>query len=314
MIKLISIVMVCLVSTALAAVEVRFIKTPVVQSGVIMLTDIAKLSGDAKAVEKLSTVEIGRTAKAGRVRIVQTGTLKQFYINPVVPIKNIDFYNEGKIEVLTEAKFLPGSEIEALAREAIEKKYRKNKMYEVTLKGIPQSISVPLKNWYMDIELGRNFDAKGREVVYVIINHNNTVFRRIKIQAEIKVYEDVVFSTRFIKRGSKISESDLEVRNIETTNINRPVVRTKKDIIGKETKRSLNRERMVLFSSIDEPFLVKRGMKTRIQVKMGDGVIYAMAIARENGREGDVVRVQNNKSKKMIRGTVAADGTVWVQN
>jgi flagellar basal body P-ring formation protein FlgA len=295
-------------------VMVRFKDRVIVDGTKILLTDIAEISGDPISVEKLSTVEVGKNGKPGRVLTLRTGTIKQFFINPVIPLSDIHFFNEGDVVVEREAEYITSLFLEDTVRSYIKAKYKENTLYEVDLHGVPKEVAVPKDDWYLTIETGDRFDARGRELINLTFMHKGTVHKRVRIKAHISVFEDVVFATRFIKRGSIVSPADLEMRNVETTNINRPIVHSFNDVVGKTMKRTLNRERMMYHSFIDEPFLVKRGVKTRLKTRVGTGVIYTTAIARENGRKGDVVRVQNSKSKKMIRGTVGEDGSVWVLN
>ncbi|MGL1903560.1 MAG: flagellar basal body P-ring formation chaperone FlgA [Fibrobacterales bacterium] len=297
-----------------AEVTIRFQDRVIVDGTTIMLTDIAEITGDAIQVEQLATVEVGTNGKPGRVSTMRTGTIKQFFINPVVPLNEIHFYNEGSVVVEREADYLSSAFLEDTLKAFIEKKYKANTLYEVTFQAIPKTTAVPKADWYLKIDTGERFDVRGRELLYLEIIHKGAIHKRIRVKATIAVFEDVVFATHFIKRGSSVSVADLELRNVETTHINRPLVHSFDEVVGKTMKRSLNRERMMYYSFIDEPFLVKRGVKTRLKTRLGTGVIYTTAIARENGRSGDVVRVQNVKSKKMIRGTVGDDGSVWVLN
>ncbi|MGL1937258.1 MAG: flagellar basal body P-ring formation chaperone FlgA [Fibrobacterales bacterium] len=297
-----------------AEVSIRFKDRVTVDGTTVMLTDIAEITGDPMRVEQLASVEVGANGKPGRVLTVRTGTIKQFFINPIVPLKEINFFNEGTVVVEREADYLSSAFIEDTLRTFIEKKYKENTLYEVTFQGVPKTTAVPKSDWYLKIDAGERFDVRGRELLYLEIIHKGAIHKRIRVKANIAVFEDVVFASRFIKRGSSVSIADLEMRNVETTNINRPLVHSFEDVAGKTMKRSLNRERMMYFSFIDEPFVVKRGVKTRLKINVGSGVIYTTAIARENGRIGDVVRVQNVNSKKMVRGTVGDDGSVWVLN
>ena len=83
-----------------------------------------------------------------------------------------------------------------------------------------------------------------------------------------------------------------------------------KDLIGKVARRTLLPGQPIPVNAIREPFLVMQGKIAPVVFEEGGLTISSNALALQNGSAGDVVSLRNVESGIVIKGTVAADGTV----
>ena len=122
-----------------------------------------------------------------------------------------------------------------------------------------------------------------------------------------------VVSTRVIYPGQTVEASALEeiaLRKAPRTSAAYAVA--VEDLEGKVARRTLLPGKLVPLSSVREAYLVERGASVQVVFTAGALTISATAVTLEPGSAGDMVKLRNLDSGKVISGVVMADGTVRV--
>jgi flagella basal body P-ring formation protein FlgA len=81
---------------------------------------------------------------------------------------------------------------------------------------------------------------------------------------------------------------------------------------GKVARRTLLPGRYINAAALRQPFLVDKGAAVVLTFTAGGLSISASAVSLEAGSPGDMVKVRNVDSGKVVSGTVMDDGTVQV--
>jgi len=81
-------------------------------------------------------------------------------------------------------------------------------------------------------------------------------------------------------------------------------------LLGKVARRTLLPGQPIPVNAIRDPYVVTQGKTAMVVFEAGGLVITSHATALQNGGIGEVVSLRNNDSGTVIKGTVAADGTV----
>jgi len=84
------------------------------------------------------------------------------------------------------------------------------------------------------------------------------------------------------------------------------------ELEGKVAKRTLLPGRYIPAAAIREAWLVEQGASVQVYFTAGALTISATGVTLQPGAAGDLVKVRNIDSGKIISGTVMADGTVRV--
>lgn len=84
------------------------------------------------------------------------------------------------------------------------------------------------------------------------------------------------------------------------------------ELDGMIARRTLLPGRYIPVSSLREAWLVERGAAVQVTFVAGALVISATAVTLEPGAAGDLVKVRNLDSGKVLSGTVMADGSIRV--
>ena len=116
---------------------------------------------------------------------------------------------------------------------------------------------------------------------------------------------------RIVYPGQTIApEAVEEVPFKATGRLTGPVAQSLDEVTGKVARRTLLPGHLIPVSSLREPYLVEAGAPV-LAMFVHDGLtITATAVSLEPGALGDMVRLRNPDSGKVVSGVVLADGTV----
>jgi len=84
------------------------------------------------------------------------------------------------------------------------------------------------------------------------------------------------------------------------------------DIQGKVARRTLLPGRYIPLASVRDAWLVEQGATVQAVFVSGPLTITAAAVSLQPGSPGDLIKVRNVDSGKVLSGTVLADGTIRV--
>lgn len=122
------------------------------------------------------------------------------------------------------------------------------------------------------------------------------------------VAADTVVALRTLRAQSVISEGDV---GLEPGNVS-GAAETLDEVIGREARVALYKDRPVLVGDTTAPALVDRNQIVPFLFVAGPLVIAAEGRALERGGEGDLIRIMNTASRTTVTGMVMADGSVAV--
>ena len=125
--------------------------------------------------------------------------------------------------------------------------------------------------------------------------------------------EIVLIPSRVIYPGETVSADALkEVELKPGKQAPEAVAVTLAELEGKVARRTLLTGRYIPLSSLREAYLVEQGAAVEVVFVSGALTISASAVTLEPGSAGDLVKVRNIDSGKILSGTVMADGSIRV--
>ncbi len=130
--------------------------------------------------------------------------------------------------------------------------------------------------------------------------------------AIVQAQDTAVVPTRVIYPGETVSADQLNVVTVTNPNLSGGYARTKEEIVGMVTKRTLLPGRTIPTSGLREAFAVKRGGSVRLTFAIGSMLISASGTPLTDASVGELIKVRNLDSGSIVSGTVMADGTVQV--
>jgi flagellar basal body P-ring formation protein FlgA len=135
----------------------------------------------------------------------------------------------------------------------------------------------------------------------------------IFVSAVIKSYESVIVLTRPVQRGEVITRGHLSLEKMDVSNTRGDFATQFDQVEDKEAARNMPTGAILGLKSVVVPPLVKR--KDKVIISSGQtGVSVQMSgTALMDGTKGQVIRVKNDGSGRIISGIVVEPGVVLVK-
>ena len=133
--------------------------------------------------------------------------------------------------------------------------------------------------------------------------------RTLNVELFVDAKVAVLRTTSFIKRGEPLDGKVEKVELLLSAIRGKPFVGDPSKVVARV---SIPSGEVVLERFVEVPFAVKRGQLVKIVAKKGGIYVETLGRALQNGRVGDIIRVKNVYSGKVIEGRVENEETVVV--
>ncbi|MDP1707792.1 MAG: flagellar basal body P-ring formation chaperone FlgA [Gammaproteobacteria bacterium] len=132
------------------------------------------------------------------------------------------------------------------------------------------------------------------------------------VPVAIKLYGEAVVAARPLAMASVLKLQDVRMAQVELSAGAAGVLTDPQQVVGKVLRRPLPGDMVVTLDSLEEPRLVRRDEQV-ILVAEGSGMEVRMqGRALTDGVAGELIKVRNLGSKRVIEGTVVAPGLIRV--
>ena len=135
---------------------------------------------------------------------------------------------------------------------------------------------------------------------------------RTWIKAEVRVFDDVVVASTPVARNDFVNSNDVKLTRRELAASSRRPFTEIEEVIGKQARRTLEPNEILTTDKLQQPTLVRRNSPVVMVLETGLLRIDVPGVAQENGKAGELIKVKNPTSGKIIQGTVVDERTVKV--
>jgi len=212
-----------------------------------------------------------------------------------------------------EPQILTADEIEKGAVDHLEKSlpWEKDSL-EINVYYKGKDIALPPGKKELVYKTMGSHQKAGRIPMYLEIRVNNNFQKKIRLNSRVLVSQEVIKTTRSIRKGDILSNEDIHVETVKTERPWKNAIRKIDLALGYEATRTLSIGKILIPNFIKKPALGNRGDKILILAEKGGMKITAPGILKEDGYEDAMVRVLNMESKKIIYGRLVDSNTVKV--
>ncbi|MBX9726659.1 MAG: flagellar basal body P-ring formation chaperone FlgA, partial [Rickettsiales bacterium] len=123
---------------------------------------------------------------------------------------------------------------------------------------------------------------------------------------------DVPVLTHQLGKNDVIEAKDLSSKAIPERFMRKDTVRDASALIGQSPRAIISADRPIRQGEVSSPILIKKGQSVALTYTSPYMTLKATGIALQDGAQGDMIRVKNDKSEKAVSGRVAASGRVEV--
>ncbi|HEY3984767.1 flagellar basal body P-ring formation chaperone FlgA [Cedecea sp.] len=111
-----------------------------------------------------------------------------------------------------------------------------------------------------------------------------------------------------------MTHADLQMKTIQISGARTRYLTDPKEATGMTLKRRLRADQPITRAHLDSPVLVERGQRV-LMVAMQDGIeARTFGEAMKKGRKGEVIKVKNESSQRVVSAVVADTGLVRMLN
>lgn len=135
----------------------------------------------------------------------------------------------------------------------------------------------------------------------------------ILVPVMITLSQPVVITTRTISRHSTIDANDIALSEVNINALGQSYFTDLNSVIGKYVKQPIRAGSIIKPDSLAEPLIIKRGELVRIQAAQNDFSVSMQGKALEDATQGELIRVQNIHSKRIVEAVATAPGKVQIR-
>ncbi len=137
----------------------------------------------------------------------------------------------------------------------------------------------------------------------------HTLFAR----GRVSIVAKVLIASRYIMKGEKIGPGNTAQVEEDVTHLFKAYLTNLDTCTGMVAKRSIPEGGVISPEALISPLLVHSGAVVTIEVRTPNILIRTLGKAKQPGRRGDIIRVENIQSKKVIYAKVASKNLVTVE-
>ncbi|MCE3009809.1 MAG: flagellar basal body P-ring formation chaperone FlgA [Proteobacteria bacterium] len=136
--------------------------------------------------------------------------------------------------------------------------------------------------------------------------------QQLFVQGRMQWWKEAPIAKRMIQFGQRIQMSDLELKKINIGFV-KDATPQLQDLVGRVSARTITIGQNVSFQDLKKEAAVERGQTVKLLIGSDVMEITSSAVAEETGFLGDVIRVKQPETKKVISGVLVEKGVVKVQ-
>ncbi len=297
-----------------AAVTVAVNAEATVTGPLITLGDLATITGDDKdRVKALAAIKLGNAPSPGHRLALTSDVLGARLAGSGVDLGEINWLVPPTVVVTTAAQTISGDRLLAVATEALQAQLASDGDTELSIAplGATPDVMVPLGSIDLKAEFPAGIRYNAPTAAVVAVSADGRAFTTVSLRFNVKAYQQVVVAARNIAAREEITADSVRTERREIGKMAGYITDVGK-VIGLAARRPVTAGTPLTESALDKPLLIKRGGAVAILVKAGGMIITAGGRAMQNGREGELIRVQNVTSKRIISARVVDANTVQV--
>ncbi|QJI44764.1 flagellar basal body P-ring formation protein FlgA [Pseudomonas sp. ADAK2] len=182
--------------------------------------------------------------------------------------------------------------------------------YEIEVKQLDPRLRMPMCDKELTATLESPATPIGRVTVKVRCEGNSpwTVF----VPAQVRLFRDVVTTTRPLKRAGIIEPGDVALRERDISLINQGYFTSVDQAIGQKLTRPTVGDQVITLVHLEQAEVVRKGDQVVITARSGTLSVRMPGEALSNGGLAEQIRVKNLNSMRVIKAQVTAPGQVEV--
>ncbi len=297
-------------------IEVNLMDKVILEEKTITFRDISTVTGDdVKLVNKINDIEIGRTPWPNNTRRINKDFMKMRLNASNVNVSDVNFTNANAVAVSVESTKITGLEISQKAKEYLLRVLPvSDRETTVELVRLPGDQWIPSRRDRINFNISLVDTSKDRGNIELIVSASSNSIRYFKIPVyfKVRVFEYVAIAKRKIARNRQLTKENVFMARRETTKIRGLAFSSRDNLTGKTTAVSVLPNTILTEDMVETPPTIKQGSVVKVFIKSSGFRIVTKGLAQQTGYTGEVIKVKNMDSKKILYGEIVDSDRVQI--
>ncbi len=301
---------------AAGPVDIHLPQKATVAGSAISLGEVAEVSGENRAeTEKVRRVKLSAAAPAGGTIKLTQGFIKVALRKEGYSLEKISFSGADVVEVLTQSQlFSLAGLLPDIKSFVIGQLKESPENVDIKISGADKKISLPAGLVKANFRPPLSGKFEGAFLLTTELEVDGRVVRVLPLRVTVEVFHPVVVTTRRVEKGDKFSRENVSLVRTSTSKIMGQYMDRLDSVLGRTAAAPMVPGTVVRINSLFDPPVVKRGQNVQAIVQYGNVEITVQVRATEDGKAGDMIRVENSETHKLLRAKVLDEKTVLVNH
>ncbi|BCL60586.1 hypothetical protein DGMP_12790 [Desulfomarina profundi] len=303
-----------IISTTVPAygLQITFRKNATVNGRSITLGDIVDFDEDSEFSRALASQVIGQAPLPGETVSLRSLRIKNYLLTTLDLPDNTLWKGSPSVSLSRLGIYIGPTKILKIIDEYLEKNKRNLPDAEIHFNpgALPIPFTLPAGKLTYEV-VPSNPRILGSSRFSIIFRVNDRVAKNMSIKGKLEALAPVVIAATRLSKGTILNRSHLTLATRDLGKFSSAGTDINK-FFGKRLKRSLREGSVINTAMIEARPVIKRGQRVKIVLHHGAMFLSAVGIARNDGRQDQMIRVQNISSNKIIYCRVASAGLVEV--
>ncbi len=298
----------CICTASANQVEINIKDEVILKEKIVTISDVSAVTGEnVELVKKISDIKVGRTPWPNKFRKISMDLLKMRLKNSNINLSGIVFNGARAVTISVESTKITGPEIAQKAREYLLSVLQvMDRETTIELRRMPADQWVPRRRdeIILDVSLVDSNKDRGNIELIVSARSNITPLFKVSVIFKVRVFENVVIAKGKIGRHQRLTRDDIFLGKREITEIHNLSFSSVDDLTGKVAVRTILPNAIITENIVETPPTVQKGSVVKLYIEANNFSIVTKGLAQEAGRTGEVIKVKNLDSKKVLYGKV----------
>ncbi len=305
--------LILIITNSASAFEVVINQEEVVKSAEIYLGDIATINGfefGEENLNKLKNIQITNSPQPGYQKFINRVIIELSIKNLGYQSSDFNLLMPKKIVLIRKSGFIDKLAVKTFIKNELKKQLQTD-LDNLFIKELnnPEKYNIAAGDYKLQIAPNSKFKV-GRNNIALEIIQNKEIQKRIYYRFNLGIKRKTYQAVKDIPYNSELKEADF--KKVEKVIYNNPdqIISDWNIVQKKELKTSLRKGDYLSYKVIKNPYLVQWGDRVRIKIIKNNVQLTSYVIAKERGRMGDEITVENENSGYRFQALVISENEV----
>lgn len=295
-----------------------------VHGGVVSFKPTATVVGAQVHLEDITIISSQQEKEAiGKIRVAASpapGELKELDAVSIIgslrnnsKIKGVNWQGSQTIEVRRAGLRITRDQLQHIIATFLQENLDKLPQGEIRLTSFrsPAEINLPYGELSWKVTPSRK-DIINSSSFSILFKIDDKIAKNCTVRGKLESLVEVATAAVTIRKGESINSAMIKMTKRNIAALDHPFLAPDK-LIGQVAKRTLSNGRVIESKHVQTPPVIQEGELVKISAAKGALKLTAKGIAKTNGRAGEVIRVRNMTSNKLLYCRVDGPGLVSVE-